>query len=151
MRREGHIRLAKEGDENDIHQLIKDLAEFEKAPNEVTNTVSDLRKHLFEDKICEAIVYEIENRVVGFALYYMSYSTWKGICLYLEDLYVLPELRSFGYGSMLFDEVVSIAKRTGVKRMDWQVLDWNEPAIQFYKGKKAILDGEWINGRIFFN
>ena len=66
-------------------------------------------------------------------------------------MYVLPELRSFGYGSMLFDEVVSIAQRTGVKRMDWQVLDWNEAAIKFYKGKNAILDGEWINGRIFFN
>lgn len=145
------IRFAEPGDENAIYQLICSLAEFEKAPNEVINTVSDLKKHLFEDKICEAIVCEVENKVVGFALYYTSYSTWKGICLYLEDLYVLPELRSFGYGSLLFDKVVTIAKKKGVKRMDWQVLDWNEGAIKFYKQKNALLDPEWINGRLFFN
>lgn len=150
MKNEGKIRPAKLGDEAAIHQLIKDLAEYEKAPDEVTNTLEDLRDHLFIENICEAIVLEVEEKIIGFALYYISYSTWKGKCLYLEDFYVLPEMRGSGFGSKLFDEVVEIAKLKDVKRMDWQVLDWNEPAIEFYKKKNALLDPEWINGRIFF-
>jgi GNAT superfamily N-acetyltransferase len=87
---------------------------------------------------------------VGFALYYTSYSTWKGRCLYLEDFYVLSEYRKLGIGSKLFDFVVEVAKNRNVKRMEWQVLDWNENAINFYKKKNANLDDEWLNGRIFF-
>ena len=145
-----NIRIAHRGDEYAIYQLIKDLATFEKAPDEVTNTAEELANHLFDDKICEAIVYELDNEIVGFALYYTSYSTWKGICLYLEDFYVKPETRGFGIGSKLFDKVVDIAKEMKVKRIDWQVLDWNESAIEFYKNKNALLDPEWINGRLFF-
>ena len=147
----GKIRAAQKGDEFAIFQLIKDLATFEKAPNEVSNTPEDLGKHLFEENICEAIVYELESEIVGFALYYTSYSTWKGVCLYLEDFYVKPKVRGLGIGSKLFDEVVEIAKRKKVQRMDWQVLDWNENAIEFYKHKDALLDPEWINGRIYFS
>ena len=143
------IRVAIPGDEEAIFQLIKDLAEFEKAPNEVSNTSQELGKHLFEEGICEAIVCEYKNEIVGFALYYRSYSTWKGICLYLEDFYVKPEMRGFGVGLLLFEEVIRIAKVKEVKRVDWQVLDWNENAIQFYKKQGAILDGEWINGRLY--
>lgn len=149
--KEGTIRQAQRGDELAIYQLIKDLATFEKAPNEVTNTAEELAKHLFDEKICEAIVYELENEIVGFALYYISYSTWKGVCLYLEDFYVKPETRGLGVGSKLFDEVVEIAKAKKVKRMDWQVLDWNESAIEFYKHKNAILDPEWVNGRFYLS
>jgi ribosomal protein S18 acetylase RimI-like enzyme len=149
--KEGTIRQAQRGDELAIYQLIKDLATFEKAPNEVTNTTEELAKHLFDEKICEAIVYELENEIVGFALYYISYSTWKGVCLYLEDFYVKPETRGLGVGSKLFDEVVEIAKAKKVKRMDWQVLDWNESAIEFYKHKNAILDSEWVNGRFYLS
>lgn len=151
MIEQGKIRTAVEGDEKAIYQLICDLAEYERAPNEVTNTSEALRVHLFDEKICEAIVIEYEDKIVGFALYYTSYSTWKGKCLYLEDFYVLPEMRGSGFGSKLFDEVVAIAKERDVKRMDWQVLDWNEPALEFYKKKNALLDGEWINGRLFFS
>ena len=149
--KEGTIRQAQRGDELAIYQLIKDLATFEKAPDEVTNTAEELAKHLFDNSICEAIVYELENEIVGFALYYISYSTWKGVCLYLEDFYVKPETRGLGVGSKLFDEVVEIAKEKKVKRMDWQVLDWNQSAIEFYKYKNAILDPEWVNGRIYFS
>ena len=149
--REGIIRQAQRGDELAIYQLIKDLATFEKAPNEVSNTSEELAKHLFDEKICEAIVYELENEIVGFALYYISYSTWKGVCLYLEDFYVKPETRGLGVGSKLFDEVVEIAKAKKVKRMDWQVLDWNDSAIEFYKHKNAILDPEWVNGRFYLS
>ncbi len=100
--------------------------------------------------MCSAIVAEIDQKIIGSALWYTSYSTWKGPCLYLEDFYVLPEFRSLKIGSKLFDEVVEIAKKSGVKRMDWQVLEWNQLAIDFYKRKNAILDPEWINGRYFF-
>ena len=146
-----NIRTAKPGDEQAIHRLIVELAIYEKAPNEVTNTPQQLAIDLFEDNICDALVVENdETEIVGFALYYTSYSTWKGRCLYLEDFYVLPEYRRGGIGAELFTLVVDEAKRRGVKRMDWQVLEWNEPALAFYKKHEAILDPEWINGRLFF-
>ncbi len=137
-------------DAKSIMELIHALAEYEKAPGEVVNTAEDLEVHLFDEGICSAIVAEMDGNVVGFALYFTNYSTWKGKCLYLEDFYVLPEYRKHGIGSLLFDQVVEIARERGVKRMDWQVLDWNEPALNFYKKKNAVLDPEWINGRIFF-
>jgi GNAT superfamily N-acetyltransferase len=152
------IRAAQKGDEFGIMLLIQALAEYEKAPNEVVNTAEALGIHLFEEHICEAIVAEevsmidgIETtQIVGFALWYTSYSTWKGKCLYLEDFFVLPEYRTSGIGGKLFDQVVSIAKNSGVKRMDWQVLEWNQLALDFYQKRKAILDPEWVNGRLFF-
>lgn len=152
------IRAAQKGDEFGIMLLIQALAEYEKAPNEVSNTAEALGIHLFVEQICEAIVAEeisiidgIESRqIVGFALWYTSYSTWKGKCLYLEDFFVLPEFRTSGIGGKLFDKVVSIAKESGVKRMDWQVLEWNQLAIDFYQKRNAILDPEWLNGRLFF-
>jgi GNAT superfamily N-acetyltransferase len=144
------IRLAKSGDEKAIMNLIHALALYEKAPNEVVNTPEALAIHLFEEKICTAFVAEIDFQIVGFALFYTNYSTWKGKCLYLEDLFVLPEFRRHQIGGKLFDRVVVEAKLRKVKRMDWQVLDWNEPAINFYKTKNAQLDPEWINGRLFF-
>lgn len=145
------IREARKGDEEAIHGLISELALYEKAPDEVTNTVEKLAVDLFVDKVCEALVVENDaQQVVGFALHYESYSTWKGRCLYLEDFYIQPEFRRGGIGSRLFTRVVEIAKERGVKRMDWQVLDWNEPAIEFYKKHQAVLDPEWMNGRLFF-
>jgi GNAT superfamily N-acetyltransferase len=145
-----NIREARPGDETAIHGLIQALADYERAPLEVINTPQQLKIDLFDDKVCEAIVVENEEQIVGFALFYTSYSTWKGRCLYLEDFYVLPEFRRGGIGGKLFREVVEIAKARGVKRMDWQVLDWNDPAIQFYKKHEAILESEWLNGRLFF-
>jgi ribosomal protein S18 acetylase RimI-like enzyme len=149
-----NIRFAEIGDEKGIFKLIQALALYEKAPNEVTNTSENLKIDLFEDKICCALVVEIdvnkEKEIVGFALWYSSYSTWKGKCLYLEDFYVLPEYRSLKIGSLLFDKVVEIAKKSGAKRMDWQVLEWNKLALDFYKHKNATLDSEWVNGRLFF-
>lgn len=145
-----NIRAAKVGDESAIHELIVELAVYERAPDEVTNTVEQLRIDLFEDRICDAIVVEEDSKVVGFALFYTSYSTWKGRCLYLEDFYVREENRRNGIGSQLFQKVVEIAKIRGVKRMDWQVLEWNEPGLNFYKKENAILDPEWVNGRLFF-
>ncbi len=145
------IREARPGDEQAIHALVYALAEYERAPEQVTNTPEQLRIDLFEDKICDALVVESEGTIVGFALYYTSYSTWKGRCLYLEDFFVLPEYRRGGIGGELFQKVAAIARERGVKRMDWQVLEWNEPALEFYRKHEAILDPEWINGRLFFS
>lgn len=144
------IRLAQSGDEVKIMELIHALADYEKAPNEVINTAANLHNDLFEKKICHAIVAELKGEIVGFALYYFAYSTWKGQCLYLEDLFVQPRLRQHGIGKQLFAHIVSIAKISKVKRMDWQVLAWNEPALEFYKKQGALLDDEWVNGRLFF-
>lgn len=144
------IREASEKDVPAILSLIQELAVFEKAPDEVINTVDQLCKDLFVERCCSAIVCEMEDTVIGFALYYTSYSTWKGKCMYLEDLYVQEQWRKYGFGQQLFDAVVHIAKSANFKRMDWQVLDWNEPAINFYKKNHATLDSEWINGRLFF-
>ncbi|MDR0802106.1 GNAT family N-acetyltransferase [Fluviicola sp.] len=146
-----NIRQAQPGDEAAIHRLICELALYEKAPDEVINTADQLRTDLFADNVCGAFVVENdEQKIVGFALFYLSYSTWKGRCLYLEDFYIQPEFHRGGIGSELFLRVVETAREWGVKRMDWQVLDWNEPAIAFYRKHGAILDGEWINGRFFF-
>tara|TARA_B100001758_G_scaffold211934_1_gene195564 strand:- start:79 stop:522 length:444 start_codon:yes stop_codon:yes gene_type:complete len=144
------VRASKPGDEQSIYDLVKALAVYEKAPDEVINTPEQIAKDLFENEICYAYVAEDNNLIIGFALYYVSYSTWKGKSLYLEDLFVLPEYRKEGVGGLLFDEVVATAKRWNVKRMDWQILDWNEPALSFYKKKNAHLDSGWVNGRLFF-
>lgn len=144
-------RAAIPGDEQGIMDLIHELAAYERAPEQVVNSADELSVHLFEEKICDALVALHEEEIVGFALYFTNYSTWKGKCLYLEDFYVKPEFRGFGIGAELFDRVVEIAKARGVKRMDWQVLEWNKPALAFYTKKSAVLDPEWINGRLFFD
>ena len=145
------IRKAKRADVQAIHDLIVELAVYEKAPKEVSNSPQQLEYDLFDDVICSAIVAEEKGIVQGFALYYTSYSTWKGRSLYLEDFYVKESERKRGIGKLLFKEVVRIAEESGVKRMDWQVLEWNKLALDFYKGQKAHLDSEWVNGRLFFN
>lgn len=144
------IRAALPGDEQAIFELIYALAVYEKAPEQVTNSAAQLRIDLFEDPICSAFVAEDKGQIIGFALYYISYSTWKGRCLYLEDFFVIPEKRKQGVGEQLFHVIIDKAKELGVKRMDWQVLEWNQPALDFYNKHQAILDGEWINGRFFF-
>lgn len=145
------IRNAERKDVQEIHQLIVELAIYEKEPEAVTNHVEDLEKHLFDEEVCSAIVAEKEGQIIGFALYYISYSTWKGKCLYLEDFYVQPEHRKTGAGTELFEEVIRRAKQMNAARMDWQVLEWNELAINFYKKFDAELNPEWLNGRFHFS
>jgi GNAT superfamily N-acetyltransferase len=145
------IREAKPKDISDVLQLIRELANFEREPKAVVNTESELHQHIFKDKICNAIVADDNNEIIGFALYYNSYSTWKGKCLYLEDLYVQEARRKHGIGALLFEKIISIAKYQKVRRLEWLVLDWNQPAIQFYKKYEANLDNSWLNGKIEFN
>lgn len=145
------IRKGEPKDMPEVLNLIKELAIYEKAPDEVETTIEELTEDGFGTKpIFDVIVAEMEAKVVGFALYYTSYSTWKGKALYLEDFIVSEPYRKYGIGKKLFDEVLKDAKERKVKRMEWQVLEWNEPAINFYKKYNATLDGEWLNGRLFY-
>ncbi|AKD02691.1 GNAT family N-acetyltransferase [Pontibacter korlensis] len=129
-----------------VYNLIKELAEYERAPLEVTITLEEMERDGFgENAIYKFFVAENEEGVVGLALYYTAYSTWKGRMLFLEDLVVTKRLRRTGIGRLLFNAVVREAKETGAKRFKWQVLEWNEPAIAFYKKIGANLDPEWIN------
>ena len=145
------IRAAKLGDEQAIFALIQELALYEKAPEQVSNTAEQLRIDLFKSFLCEAIVAENNKEIIGFALYYTAYSTWKGVSLYLEDFYVKENHRKNGVGNLLFEKVVEIAKDKKVKRMDWQVLEWNGLALGFYEKKEAELSSEWVNGRLYFD
>ncbi len=145
------IRAAKLGDEQAIFALIQELALYEKAPEQVSNTAEQLRIDLFQSFLCEAIVAENNKEIIGFALYYTAYSTWKGVSLYLEDFYVKENHRKNGVGNLLFEKVIEIAKDKKVKRMDWQVLEWNALALGFYEKKEAELSSEWVNGRLYFD
>ena len=144
------IRPATKDDMESVHALICELAKYEKAEDQVTNTVEQLKRDGFgEHKVFDCLVADLNGEVVGFALFYTSYSTWKGTCLYLEDFLVTEKLRRKGIGEKLFNAVLEIAKQRKAKRFEWQVLDWNQPAIEFYKKFNATLDPEWVNGKIF--
>lgn len=127
--------------------LIKELAAYEKAPLEVEVTVEELQED-FKEKVFDFFVAIHENEVIGIALFFIKYSTWKGKCIYLDDIVVKENMRGKRIGKLLFDEIVKEAKRLNVRKIDWQVLDWNEPAIGFYKRFNAHFDGEWINCKL---
>lgn len=132
-----------------ILELIKELADYEKAPNEVSVTLAEMQHHGFGSKsIFEFFVAIEDDKTIGLALYYYKYSTWKGRCLFLEDIIVTESKRGFGIGKLLFYEVGKVAQKQGVRRMEWQVLDWNEQAINFYKKMPVHLDAEWINCKL---
>lgn len=144
--------VIRKGEKKDIAhalELVKELAVYEKAPNEVTVTISEMEENGFgKNSIFEFFVAESENKIIGIALYYYKYSTWKGKCIFLEDIIVTEQYRKNGIGKKLFDEVVKVAKEQKVKRLEWQVLEWNEPAIKFYKKLNAHFDNEWINCKL---
>jgi GNAT superfamily N-acetyltransferase len=143
------LRKAKESDIPEVLNLIKELAAFEKAPNEVTITLDELKKDGFSgNPIIEIILAENEKEILGMAFYFYSYSTWKGKCIYLEDIIVKEAYRGKKIGKLLFEAVIMKCKETGAKRMQWQVLDWNTPAIDFYKKYKASVDNSWMTGRL---
>jgi GNAT superfamily N-acetyltransferase len=143
------LRRGREEDLPRVLALIQELAAYERAPEAVTNTLEMMRQDGFgPSPIFGFFVLENGDELLGLALYYTAYSTWKGRMLYLEDLVVTEAARRGGYGRLLFDAIVAEARRTGAQRLKWQVLDWNEPAIKFYKKLGAELDAEWLNGNL---
>jgi len=146
------IRAAVKEDCSAMMELIKELALYEKAPQEVTVSFEHFVESGFgPNPVWWAFVAEQEGKVIGFALYYIRYSTWKGQRLYLEDLLVTEALRGKGIGSLLFDRLIEECRLKKYSGMVWQVLDWNEPAINFYKKYNANLDPEWVNGSLIFD
>lgn len=143
------IRRGGKEDLADALELVKELACYEKAEGEVEVTLAEMENWGFgRDKIFDFFVAEENKKIIGIALYYYKYSTWKGKCLFLEDIIVTEKERGRGIGKKLFDEVVQVAKSEKVRRLEWQVLEWNEPAINFYKKYDSVLDPEWINCKL---
>lgn len=141
------IRKAVKEDCAAIIELVKELAVYEKAPNEVTVSLEHFIESGFgENPVWWSFVATDNNKVVGFALYYIRFSTWKGQRMYLEDLLVTESYRGKGIGKMLFDVLIDEAKQKSFTAICWQVLDWNEPALNFYKKYNSSFDGEWLNG-----
>jgi GNAT superfamily N-acetyltransferase len=131
-------------------ELITELAIYEKAPDEVTVTLNHFAESGFgKQPVWWALVAEAEGVIQGFALYYIRYSTWKGQAMYLEDLLVTEAMRGKKIGKLLFDALIEEAREKKLNRILWQVLDWNEPAINFYKKYPTSFDPEWINCRLW--
>lgn len=140
------IRPGKKSDIPQVFNLIKELAEYEKALEKVSNTVDKLEEDGFgPNPVYELFVAEIENNIVGIALTYYRFSTWRGKVMYLEDLIVKEHMRRKGIGKKLFDMVLDHAKVTRCVGLSLQVLDWNDLGINFYKKYNMEFDDEWIN------
>ena len=144
------VREARESDLDRIRQLIIDLAHYERAAHEVRTTTEQLRVALFGPQpAAYALVAESANQVVGFALNFRSFSTWEGVHgIYLEDLSVMPEYRGTGLGRALLTSLAELAAERGYARLEWAVLDWNQPAIDFYRSLGAVAMDEWTVYRL---
>ncbi len=144
--RMAHIREGIEGDLPRVLELVKELATYERALGEVSNTVQAMKEDGFgRNPIFGFFVAEVDQEVVGVSLYYYRYSTWKGRRLYLEDIVVTEKRRGQGIGKLLFERTLDHSLKEKCTGMMWQVLEWNEPAINFYKKYNAKMDGEWVN------
>ncbi len=139
-----HIRKAQKTDMPQVLELIQELAVFEKEPNAVEITVEDLIKDGFSNNpLFYCFVAEENNNILGIALYYYRYSTWKGKTIHLEDLIVKEDKRGLGIGFALYSEIIRQGKRDNVRRIEWAVLNWNTPAIEFYKKTGAKVLDDW--------
>ena len=144
-----NLRLATKQDCPRLLELIIELAVYEKEPNAVTVALEHFEETGFgPNPVWKAFVAEADGMIAGFALYYIRYSTWKGSRLYLEDLIVTEAYRGKGIGKLLFDRLLTETMELGMSGMVWQVLDWNEPAINFYKKYGATIDDGWLNASI---
>jgi len=143
------VRKGRKEDIKQVYDLILELAHYEKAPGEVKTTVEEMIEDGFgPDPVFGFIVAENNEGIIGVSLYYFRYSTWKGKILYIEDLIVTEQHRRSGVGTRLMEASIQEAKKERCNGVQWQVLEWNEPAIKFYEKYKPVLDGEWINCRI---
>jgi GNAT superfamily N-acetyltransferase len=144
-----HLRLAVKEDCVRLIELVNELALYEKAPQEVTVTLQEFEEAGFGEKpVWKAYVAEVGGLIVGFGLYYVRFSTWKGCRMYLEDFIVTEPMRGRGIGKLLFDQLIIEAKEKGYNGMVWQVLDWNEPALNFYKKYQAYVETGWLNAAL---
>ncbi len=140
------IRVAVKEDCHRLLELIHELAVYEKAPDEVTVSIEEFQEAGFgKNPVWKAFVAEENGIIQGFGLYYIRYSTWKGCRMYLEDLLVTEKMRGKGIGKLIFNRLIEEAIEMKFKGMTWQVLDWNEPAINFYKKYNSDFDGGWLN------
>ncbi|TMI96929.1 MAG: GNAT family N-acetyltransferase [Bacteroidetes bacterium] len=151
-----NIRRAVKEDCPRLLELVQELATYERAPNEVTVTLEHFTESGFRERpVWWAFVAASPNpsgggeQIHGFALYYIRYSTWKGQAMYLEDILITNEMRGKGIGKLLFDRLIEEAREKKFNRIIWQVLDWNEPAIDFYKKYNAEFDSGWLNCSIY--
>jgi GNAT superfamily N-acetyltransferase len=145
------LRTGQKADIPRVFELVQELAIFEKAPEQVTNTVEAMELDGFgPNPVFGFIVAETAGKIVGISLYYYRYSTWKGKRLYLEDLIVTEAYRGQGMGEALLKATIEKAKETNCTGLMWQVLDWNQPAIDFYKKFDASFDSEWVNVHLNF-
>lgn len=162
------IRKARKKDLRQVLSLIKELANYEKSPKEVQITLNELERDGFGKKkaydcfVAVASPLPLSKRrgvetksggevIVGIALYYTKYSTWKGKCIFLEDIVVTESMRGKGIGKKLFEAMIAAAKKMKVRKLEWQVLNWNEPTIRFYKKYSTVFDNEWINCKLIFS
>ena len=144
------IRPGELKDISAVHQLVVELATFVGAAEEVVATVDRYKKD-FNEGLFQLLVAEDQGKVIGMALYFNNYSTWKGKIMYLEDFVVLPDYRQQGIGQMLFDALIKVSEKEGCVLLKWQVLDTNQVGIQFYNKNEAILEDNWITCKLFLN
>lgn len=144
------VRRAEESDAGLVQEFIRQLAAYERLEGEVTATEEGLRETLFgKERYAEVLLAFVAGEAAGFAVYFFTYSTFMAKPgLYLEDLFVAPEWRGKGIGRKLFGELVQVAEQRGCGRMEWSVLDWNEPAVKFYEKLGAIAQKEWVRYRL---
>lgn len=144
--------LIRKGEERDVPAmlaLIKELALYEKAPQEVINTINQMREDGFTGQPAYlSLVAEVDGNIVGTAIFYHAYSTWKGKYIYLDDIVITEKFRGKGIGKQLFDAVGAFAKLCHANLLRWHVLEWNEPALNFYRKYGASLDPEWVTGKL---
>ena len=136
-----------------IHALVHELAVYENAPEQHTATIEeykrDFKAGIFESHVAVDTDNTEGEQIVGMIFYYMTYSTWRGRMLYLEDFVVTENYRKYGVGQLLFETFLDVARQKDCFLTKWQVLDWNTPAVNFYKKNKAVIEKEWWNGKIF--
>jgi len=143
------IRSATASDLPAIYNLVTELAIYEKEPDAVIATLEDYQRD-FAEGLFECQVAEQDGVVIGMTLYYLTYSTWRGKMMYLEDFVVSQSHRRSGAGTLLFTRVLEVAKEKNCRLLKWQVLDWNKPALDFYAKYNATIEKEWWNGKIIF-
>ena len=143
------IRKATQQDIAAIYNMVYELAVFEKEPEALKIGIKDYEV-AFSEKLIDSIVAELNGEMIGITVFYMTFSTWRGKCLYLEDFFVKPEYRKLGVGQKLFDAYIGEAKSKGARQAKWQVLDWNDVGLNFYSRNNAIIEKNWWNGKLYF-